>query len=79
MAALRLVGFQLARSTRRRVRTLTGLSAFLTLELVLAVTTSPWFWLAVAAFGGGLALAIDEPRRLRARFAELRAGSKSGR
>jgi Flp pilus assembly protein TadB len=69
--AHRLVTTQLGELRRRRRLSVTVFSVFLVLEAVMAVTRSPWFWLAAAFFAAMLALVLAYPRRLERRAAEL--------
>jgi hypothetical protein len=69
--AHRLVTTQLGELRRRRRVSVAVFSVFLVLEGLMAVTYSPWFWLAAAFFAAMLALVLLLPRRLERRAAEL--------
>jgi hypothetical protein len=67
-AALRLARYQLGELRRRRTVTYAVFAVALALETWLALTSSPWFWLAVAMFGLSLVVSLAFPRVLRRRI-----------
>lgn len=70
--ALRLIHHQLAEARRRRTFHLVVSTMFVALYVVVAVTRSPWWWLAVAVFAVLLAMTLLVPRRLHRRAEMLR-------
>ena len=73
-AAAALTEDQLERTTSQRNWNLAGLGVFVVLELVQALTSSPWFWLAVLLFAAAIVVQLRAPRTLRRRLAQLTAG-----
>lgn len=72
-AAAALARDQLEQTTSQRGRNLAGLAAFTVLELVQALTSSPWFWLAVLLFAGFFVALLRQPRALHRRLSRLNA------
>lgn len=72
-AAAALTRDQLERSTGQRNKNLARLGALVLLELVLALTSSPWFWLAVLIFAAAIVAQLREPQKLHRRLAQLNA------
>lgn len=72
-AAAALARDQLEQTTSQRGRNLAGMAAFTVLELVMALTSSPWFWLAVLLFAGFFVALLRQPRALVRRLSRLDA------
>lgn len=70
-AAAALTRYQLEQSTGQRNKNLAIFGAFGLLELVQAVTSSPWWWLAVLMFAALIVAQLQQPLTLRRRLALL--------
>lgn len=69
-----LIRDRLERSDGQRSRAVLFFSVVGVLELVLALTSSRWFWLAVALFAWLILTVLQQPHKLRRRLAQLNAG-----
>ena len=74
-AAIRFAEYRLAEYGRHRVAGWWVCGAIAAVFAVLAITTSPFYWLAVAGFVGVCAQDLIELRRLRRRIEMLRAAA----
>ena len=72
--AASLVRDRLERTDGQRGRAVLFFAVVGVLELVLALTSSPWFWLAVALFVWLILTVLQQPHKLRRRLAQLNAG-----
>lgn len=72
-AAAALTRDRLEQSISQRRRSLTGFSVLALLQLVQALTSSPWFWLGVLLFATSIVAQLREPRKLRRRLSRLTA------
>lgn len=70
-AAAALTRYQLEQTTTQRNKNVAIFGAVGVLELVLALTSSPWWWLAVLMFVALIVAQSREPRTLRRRLALL--------
>jgi hypothetical protein len=70
-AAVRVIDYQLAEMRRRRWLSVVGFVLFMVLSTTLAITQSPWWWLAVAFWVAMAGMALVLPRRLQRRRAQL--------
>ena len=74
-AAIRFAEYRLAESARHRVAGRWAAGIIAAIFVALAITTSPFYWLAVAVLVSVFAEELAEPRRLRRRLELLRASA----